>query len=206
MRLPLRRDRAPGPVAPGPVTQAMQPPANPSHIGANTTTTNAITDSQGYTPTPSYPGFASMHGFPSFSAPVYPMQYPGATMPTFPMPSPMYPYSYPFAPQGAQVMQLNGYPVPPGPFSMMQNYPMAAPNYSTGMPVYPPPSGHLFAMPTPRDSTNFGYPHKHEYSMSGAHAISNPVQDDEVLPPNTDLSPCEWLVASERTPTPEPQA
>jgi transposase len=72
-----------------------------------------LANSQGYT----HPGFA-VHGFPSFSAPAFPMQYP---MPNYPIPTPMYasPYGYPFIPQS---------PAPQAPF-MMQNYPI--PNYRT---------------------------------------------------------------------------
>jgi hypothetical protein len=208
LRLPTRRDREPVPV-----TQAMQPSGpNPSHIAPNTNVT--VTDSQGYTPTPSHPGFAMHTGFPSFSgmsAPTFPpaMQY--STMPNYSiMPTPMYmpPYGYPspFIPQGAQAMQPNGYPAPP---FMMQNYPM--PNYP-GMPgpapMYSQPSasGYPFAMPPPQD-TNMSYGRNRQYSVSNAQASSSrsdPAQVDEaIIFPNTDISVCEWIAASERDPTPE---
>ena len=187
MRLPKRRDRDPLPVT---GTQATMP--NPTHIAANTMTTDSTaTSSQGYPPS----GF-TMHGFPPFSAHAFPMQYP---MPNYPTPMYAPPYGYPFVPQGVQAMQPNGYPshAPQAPF-MMQNYPM--PNFPIPGPMYPPPSGYPFAMPAPQDA-NLNYGRNHQYSMSNAQDISNPVKYDL---PNTDLSVCELLAASERDPTPEP--
>jgi hypothetical protein len=192
LHLPKRRDRNPVPV-----TQAMPP--NPSHIAM--TTNSTVTDSQH---TPSHPGFA-MHGFPPFSAPAFPMQYP---MTNYPMTS-MYmpPYGYPYISQGAQAMQPNGYPAP---LFMMQNYP--APNYPMP-PMYPPPSGYPFAMPAPQDA-NSSYGRNHQYSVSNAQASSDPFQNvfsigrtqavDEVAVPDTDPSICELIAAAERDPTPEP--
>ena len=145
----------------------------------------------------SHPGFNmhNPHGFPSFSAPTFPMQYP------MPMSTPMYmpPYGYPYVPQGPQAMQPNTYPGPP---FMMQNFPI--PNYPMAAPMYPPPSGYPFTMPAPQDA-NSSYGHTHQYSMGNSQVRSDLVKVDETyIPPSTDLSMCE-ILAGERTPSPTPE-
>ena len=175
LHLPKRRDRDPPPV-----TQAMQPNSNPSHIAANTMTNTMTTDSmatnvQGY----AHPGF-TMPSFPPFSAPAFPMQYP--TMPPYHIPTPLYapPYGYPFVPQGTQAMQPHGYPAP----YMMPNYQI--PNHPPPASMYPPPSGYPFAMPS---------------QVSNAQNSFGPAPYDL---PDTDQSNYELLAATERDPTPEP--
>lgn len=196
MQLPKRRDREPGPVA----QASMQP--NPSHIVPNATANSTVTDSQGNTH-PGIPGFA-MHGFPSFSPPAFPLQnYPMPNL-NYHIPTPMYapPYSYPFAPQGAQVMQPHAYPAPP---FLMQNYP----TYPLSAPMYPPPStapGYPspFTMPAPQDinfKLSYGQGRERQYSMSSP----QPKVDDVIVPNlNSEMTLCDWINSDPPADTPEP--
>ena len=191
LRISKRRDREPLPPASatgsGPVPQAMPSPS-PTHLVGNTMTTNpTMMNSQGYT----HPGFA-VHGFPSFSAPAFPITYP-MPVPNYPMPAPMYasPYGYPFTHHGAtQAMQPNGFPAPA---YLMQNYP-AMPNYPA--PMYPPPSGYPIAMPPPQGA-NLDYGRKRQRSVSDHDQIQanlDLLEETGVLNTDPSLGPvAEWI-------------